>query len=29
MRFNFAIAAVLALGAQSVTASTWFSKAGK
>ncbi|KEQ67060.1 uncharacterized protein M437DRAFT_36590 [Aureobasidium melanogenum CBS 110374] len=27
MRFNFATAAVLALGAQSVTASTWFSKA--
>jgi len=29
MRFNFATAAVLALGAQSVAASTWFSKAGK
>ncbi|KAG9571229.1 hypothetical protein KCU77_g3947, partial [Aureobasidium melanogenum] len=27
MRFNFATAAVLALGAQSVAASTWFSKA--
>ena len=29
MRFSFATAAVLALGAQSVAASTWFSKAGK
>jgi hypothetical protein len=29
MRINFATAAVLALGAQSVAASTWFSKAGK
>jgi hypothetical protein len=29
MRINFASAAVLALGAQSVAASTWFGKAGK